>query len=67
MRNLRFIECTRTEGKNEGARILINIDSIETVFPLDTGKTRICFSNGYVDVNETYERIIPMIEYCEEN
>ena len=67
MRNLRFIECVR----NDGERILINIDNIETIFPLDekqyTEKTRICFSNGYVDVNDTYERIIQMIEYCEAN
>lgn len=53
-----FIELTRL---NSQEHVLINIKSIESVFTID-GHARVCInSDGYFDVEESYDNIKSLI------
>jgi hypothetical protein len=52
--NMCFIELTRL---NSQGHVLINIESIESVFMID-GHARVCMNyDGYFDVEESYDNI----------
>ena len=62
MRGVNFVELT-----SNGSKLFVNCDHIQSVFPNpepSEGQTRIMFENGYVGVDQDYQRVRDMIVYA---
>lgn len=57
MTNCKFIECSK-----DGDRILINVDKIMVVYPIDRGRTVIVLTDGgKVTVDNFYSNVVKQI------